>query len=83
MAEGDVTMPGGILAAIGHPQKRTRDVVGFRLPTPEETQRLSLPEATTVGTLRRVGYGADGKPVRAMYCVLPGDRNELVYELDN
>lgn len=83
MDEGDVTLPGGILAAIGHPQARTRDVVGFRLPTPDEAQRLSLPDATAVGTMRRIGYAADGQPVRVMYCVLPGDRNELVYELDN
>ncbi|MEU9356221.1 GntR family transcriptional regulator [Streptomyces griseoloalbus] len=79
--EGDVAVPGGILRAIGHPQLHVRDEISIRMPTPEETERLSLPPGTPVAEHLRIGYGQDA-PVRAMLTIAPGDRHVLVYELD-
>ncbi|MEU9523700.1 GntR family transcriptional regulator [Streptomyces sp. NPDC048224] len=79
--EGDVSMPGGILAAIGHPQHRVRDEITLRMPTPDETELLELPPGTPVAEHVRIGYGESG-PVRVMVTIAPGDRHRLVYELE-
>ncbi|MGW1305762.1 GntR family transcriptional regulator [Streptomyces sp. NPDC002514] len=80
--EGDVAVPGGILSAIGYPQRHVRDEITVRMPTPEETSRLDLPPGTPVAEHVRIGYGDDGRPVRVMQTIAPGDRHVLVYELD-
>ncbi|MFF9436830.1 GntR family transcriptional regulator [Streptomyces sp. NPDC014735] len=84
MEERDVTMAGGILKNIGHPQVRRRHIVRSWLPTDEEIKRLDLdPDATHPITRHvLVGYGADGKPVRCMVTIAPGDRNVLIYEFE-
>lgn len=82
MQQGDVVMPGGILRNIGHPQKHARDEITVRMPTPEEADQLNLTNGTPVGIHHRTGYGQDGKPVRYMRTVFPGDRHFLVYELE-
>jgi GntR family transcriptional regulator len=79
--DGDVAVPGGILRAIGHPQLHVRDEISIRMPTPEESDQLSLPPGTPVAEHLRIGYGQDA-PVRAMQTIAPGDRHVLVYELD-
>ncbi|WP_432182778.1 GntR family transcriptional regulator [Streptomyces sp. NBC_00063] len=78
---GDVSMPGGILKAIGHPQVRVRDEITVRMPTPEETDRLDLPPGTPVAQHVRIGYGEQG-PIRVMVTIAPGDRHVMVYELE-
>jgi GntR family transcriptional regulator len=78
---GDVSMPGGILASIGHPQIRVRDEITVRMPDPQESARLDLPPGTPVAEHVRIGYGEAG-PVRVMVTVAPGDRHRLVYELE-
>ncbi|MFJ9580769.1 GntR family transcriptional regulator [Streptomyces sp. NPDC101191] len=82
MEPRDVTMAGGILANIGHPQVRRRHILRSWLATEEETNRLDLdPDATNPVTRHViVGYGADGKPVRCMVTIAPGDRNVLIYD---
>ncbi|MFJ2884290.1 GntR family transcriptional regulator [Streptomyces sp. NPDC087272] len=81
LGEGDVSMPGGILASIGHPQLRVRDEITIRMPTPEESDQLQLPPGTPVAEHVRIGYGEAG-PVRVMVTIAPGDRHRLVYELE-
>ncbi|MFD7186290.1 GntR family transcriptional regulator [Streptomyces sp. NPDC059904] len=81
MQEGDVSMPGGILKAIGHPQLHVRDEITIRMPSPEESDRLDLPPGTPVAQHVRIGYGAEA-PVRVMVTIAPGDRHVLVYELE-
>ena len=81
MQDGDVAMPGGILAAIGHPQLHVRDEITVRMPDPEESARLDLPLGTPVAEHVRIGYGESG-PVRVMVTIAPGDRHRLVYELE-
>lgn len=85
MLEEDVTRPGGILAYIGHPQKKLRDEIRSWPPTtPDEADRLELPKGVGTPIVRhaRIGYGADGKPVRVMVTIAPGNLNTLVYELE-
>jgi GntR family transcriptional regulator len=85
MKEEDVTRPGGILAYIGHPQKRLRDEIRSWPPTsPEEAERLELPKGVGTPVIRhaRIGYDADDQPIRAMVTVAPGHLNTLVYELE-
>jgi GntR family transcriptional regulator len=81
MDERDVVMPGGILAAIGHPQRRALDEITIRMPTPTETDQLQLPMGSPVGQHVRVGIGSDDHPVRVMITVFPGDRQILTYQL--
>ncbi|WP_189846759.1 GntR family transcriptional regulator, partial [Streptomyces rubiginosohelvolus] len=84
MAERDVTMKGGILAATGNPQHRIRDELDIRMPTSAEIERLQLQNlpGTPVCQHARIGYGADGAPVRVMVTIAPGDRNRIIYELE-
>lgn len=85
MIKEDVTMPGGILANIGHPQVRFRDEIRSWPPTtPAEAERLELPEGEGTPVIRhvRIGYGADETPVRVMVTVAPGHLNTLVYEME-
>ncbi|GAB3920206.1 hypothetical protein GCM10027613_25950 [Microlunatus endophyticus] len=60
------TGPGGIYARLeesGHQLEEFMEEVGSRMPTPEERQRLLLPEGTPVLTVRRVAYDVEGVPV--------------------
>jgi GntR family transcriptional regulator len=82
MQPKDVSVPGGLLASIGHAQKRLVDEIQIRMPTKDESARLGLPAGTPVAEHMRTGYDAEGRPVRVMVTVAPGDRHTLVYELD-
>lgn len=84
MDERDVTMKGGILAATGNPQHRIRDELDIRMPTGVEIERLHLQNlpGTPVCQHARIGYGADGTPIRVMVTIAPGDRNRIIYELE-
>ncbi|MER8268023.1 GntR family transcriptional regulator [Streptomyces griseus] len=84
MEERDVTMNGGILAATGNPQHRIRDELDIRMPTSAEIERLDLLNlpGTPVCQHARIGYGADGVPIRVMVTIAPGDRNRIIYEME-
>ncbi|WP_435054300.1 UTRA domain-containing protein [Nonomuraea angiospora] len=82
MQPKSVSAPGGLLASIGHPQHRLVDEIQVRMPTKDESARLGLPAGTPVAEHMRTGYNAEGRPVRVMVTVAPGDRHTLVYELD-
>lgn len=82
MNEGDVTMPGGILSAIGHPQHEVQDEIATRMPTPREARELHLGMGVPVFRHVRIGYGADKKAVRAMVTIAPGDRTLLLYKME-
>lgn len=82
MKPQNVSAPGGVLAAIGHPQVRFRDEIAIRMPRKAEVSLLELPPGTPVAEVTRTGYAADGVPLRVMITIAPGDRNTLVYELD-
>lgn len=82
MEPRSVQVKGGVLASIGHPQVRYRDEIAIRMPTRVESDRLDLPTGTPVAEVTRIGYAADGTPLRVMVSIAPGDRHILVYELD-
>ncbi len=81
MTPGDTTIPGGLMAAAGHRQVRFRDEIGIRMPTHGEVFRLDLPAGTPVGEHVRVGYNGDGRPVRVIVTIVPGDRHRIIYEV--
>ncbi|MFF8775098.1 GntR family transcriptional regulator [Kitasatospora sp. NPDC015120] len=77
----EVSVPGGVLRHIGHPQVRIRDEISTRMPTPEETDLLQLPTGTPVFQHVRIGFGVEA-PVRVMVTIAPGDRHLIVYEME-
>ncbi|GAA1778307.1 GntR family transcriptional regulator [Luedemannella helvata] len=68
------------LADLGYAQDRAIDEYYWRMPTPEESHRLSLGAGTPVVMHIVTGYTVDGRPVRCTRNVLPGDRHMIVYE---
>lgn len=82
MEPRSVSAPGGLLAAIGHPQARCVDEIKVRMPTIVETERLRLTSGTAVAEITRTGYSGDGKPLRVMITVAPGDRQLFIYEIN-
>jgi GntR family transcriptional regulator len=60
------TGPGGVYARLeenGHHLAEFTEEVAARMPTPEERQRLRLPEGTPVLTVRRIAFDDGGTPV--------------------
>jgi DNA-binding GntR family transcriptional regulator len=68
-----------ILKEAGYEQTYDVDEIITRMPTPEEAQRLGLGTGQPVAEHTRVGYTADGKAVRVMISIVPGDTLILRY----
>ncbi|NYI05563.1 GntR family transcriptional regulator [Allostreptomyces psammosilenae] len=81
MLPEDVSAPGGVLASVGLIQSHYQDEITVRMPTRAETERLSLPTATPVAVHQRTGYDSDGRPLRVMITILPGDRHVIRYDV--
>ncbi|WP_199578108.1 GNAT family N-acetyltransferase [Streptomyces sp. CRB46] len=69
-----------VMAELGYEQVRALDEIHVRMPTPEEADRLQLGPGTPVAVHLCTGFTHDGKPVRAVVNVLPGDRHVITYE---
>lgn len=69
-----------VLAELGYEQVRALDELHVRMPTPEEADRLQLGPGTPVAVHLCTGFTKDGRPVRAVVNVLPGDRHVITYE---
>jgi DNA-binding GntR family transcriptional regulator len=69
-----------VLAELGAAQLRAIDRLKARMPTPKEAERLELPTGTPIFYKVTTGFDATGRPVRCVIDIMPGDRNELVYE---
>ena len=82
MAPRSVSVAGGVLASIGHPQLKLVDEIAVRMPTNEESSRLEIAAGTPIAEVTRIGFAADGAALRMMVTVAPGDRHILRYELD-
>ncbi|MEU1784476.1 GntR family transcriptional regulator [Streptomyces sparsogenes] len=82
MEPRDVSAPGGVLASIGLVQAKYCDEIAVRMPSLRETEQLALPTATPVAEHTRTGYDADGRPLRCMVTILPGDRHKISYEVN-
>ena len=78
------TGPGGIYARLeemGHRLKRFTEDVRARMPLPEETRALQLPQGVPVIVLVRVAYEREDMPVEVCDTVMASDRYVLSYEL--
>lgn len=69
-----------VLAELGYEQVRALDEIQVRMPTPEETDRLQLAPGTPVAVHVCTGFTREGKPVRAVVNILPGDRHVITFE---
>ena len=79
----NVTAPGGLLAASGHPQVRFHDALTARPPSTEEALELRMPAGTPLLVHTRTGIDAEGRPVRHMITRMAADRVEVTYDLPN
>lgn len=81
MTEGSVERgTNQVLAELGQELVQALDELYIRMPKPPEVDRLQLAPGTPVGELISTAHNADGQPVQVTRCVLPGDRNLVVYE---
>ena len=81
LEERDITLPGGIVRAVGIRQVKFVDEIRVRMPTDEEVTLLSLPSGTPVGEHARVGIDDNGRRIRVLASVFAGDRQYVRYEL--
>lgn len=77
---GDVSVPGGLLAASGHKQVRFSHLHTPRPPTAEEGARLRMPPTGLLQEVAITGYDADDTPVRLMVLQMPAERSVLIYD---
>jgi DNA-binding GntR family transcriptional regulator len=69
-----------VLAERGHVQVRALDEIWIRMPRPAEVHRLRIPPGTPVAEHIITGFTKEGRPVRMVRVVLPGDRNVITFE---
>jgi DNA-binding GntR family transcriptional regulator len=81
LAEPKDTTRENILAEAGYEQVYDIDEIITRMPTPDEVARLGILAGTPVAEHIRTGYTADGKPVRVMVSIVPGDTLILQYTI--
>lgn len=70
-----------ILAEAGYEQTHDIDEILTRMPTPDEIHRLAIAPGTPVAEHIRTGYTAEGKAVRVMIAIIPGDTLILQYTI--
>jgi GntR family transcriptional regulator len=82
-------VPGGVHAVIEDPEgpigrhiARSVDELVARMPTPDETERLSLPPGVPIVRVLRTIYDTAGQPVEVQETVAAADRHEFRYEVD-
>lgn len=75
-----VHVRGGILAASGIHQVRRRDEIIPVIPSDEQRERLRISGHVAACEVTRTGYDADGRAVRVMVTLAPGDSNVIVVE---
>jgi GntR family transcriptional regulator len=67
-----------VLAELGYPQRRLTDRVSARMPTPEETRILELPDVPVIRQFRVI-YTDDDRPVEVSDLIKGGHLYELQY----
>jgi GntR family transcriptional regulator len=81
LAEPEDTPREDILKEAGYEQTYDVDDIITRMPTPGEARRLSIATGVPVAELTRTAYTTEGKPVRIMVAVIPGDALVLRYKI--
>jgi GntR family transcriptional regulator len=77
--------PGGTVAALaslGVTVTQVREVVGARMPKPDETRPLSVQVGTPMLTVTRTMYAGERAVEAAVDIVVPADRAQLEYRID-
>ena len=77
--------PGGsvaALASLGVTVTEVRELVGARMPQPDETRSLSVAPGTPMFTITRTMFAGDRAVEAAVDIVVPADRAELEYRID-
>lgn len=77
--------PGGsvaALASLGVTVTEVRELVGARMPQPDETRSLSVAPGTPMLTITRTMFAGDRAVEAAVDIVVPADRAELEYRID-
>lgn len=80
MTPGDVTIPGGLMAAAGQRQARYVDDIISRMATRAEAVLMDLGAVTPMIVHLRVGYNVAGRPVRVIITTAPGDKLRIRME---
>lgn len=70
-----------ILKEAGYEQTYDVDEIITRMPTPEEARQLAISTGVPVAELKRTAYTAQGKAVRVMIAIIPGDALVLQYKI--
>lgn len=82
---GNEPWPGGsvaALASLGVVVTEVRELVGARMPVPEETRPLVVQVGTPMLTITRTMFAGDRAVEAAVDIVVPGDRGQLEYRID-
>jgi GntR family transcriptional regulator len=69
-----------LLADYGHVQVRAFDEIWIRMPKPSEVHLMRIPPGTPVAEHIITGFTAEGRAVRMVRAVLPGDRNVITFD---
>ena len=81
MSPQDITRGANrVLAEHGHAQVRALDEIWVRMPDPDEIDYLKILPGTPVAEHIVTGFTAQGRVVRMVRVVLPGDRNVITFE---
>lgn len=80
MTPGDVVIPGGLMAAAGHRQRRYVDDIISRMATRAEQVLMGLGAVTPMIEHLRVGYNVANQPVRVIITTAPGDKLRIRQE---
>lgn len=77
--EESVSLPGGLIRAVGLRQSWIKDVHYSRYPSPTEATMLGTSDP--VSDIARIGYDTNEQPFRVMLSVSPGDKLAAQYVL--
>lgn len=70
-----------VLEDLGHVPTRYEDEITWRMPTPEETDKLAIAAGTPVGRLLRTTFDQNERPIEVYLVILPADRHVLLYDV--
>lgn len=71
----------GRFADLGHEIVRVREEVTARMPTPEETHGLAIPDGVPVLDVLHTGIDAEGQPFEVTKFIMRADLNGLDYRM--
>lgn len=70
-----------VLEDLGYVPTRYEDEITWRMPTPDETEKLAIAAGTPVGRLLRTTFDQDEQPIEIYIVILPADRHVLLYDV--